>query len=86
MARNPEEAQSIMSEATKTDKNLVRDVWNAFNYHLVLDQILLITLEDETRWAMKNHLTDRTVMPDYRNYIHLDSLKELKPEAIRMNQ
>ncbi|HEY8099010.1 MAG TPA: NrtA/SsuA/CpmA family ABC transporter substrate-binding protein [Methylobacter sp.] len=86
VAKNPDEAQAIMSAATKIDKDLIRDVWNDFNYHVVLDQTLLLTLEDETRWAMKNKLTDQTVMPDYLSVIHLDSLKEVKPEAIRMNR
>lgn len=86
VAKNPDEAQTIMSVATKINKSLIHDVWNAFNYHVVLDQTLLITLEDETRWAMKNRLTDRTVMPDYLSFIHLDSLREVKPEAIKMNR
>jgi len=71
-----------MSSATKTDLDLIREVWNAFNYRVVLDKKLLITLEDETRWAMKNKLTDQTVMPDYQNYIHFDSLRAVKPDAI----
>ncbi|MGZ8158340.1 MAG: ABC transporter substrate-binding protein [Methylobacter sp.] len=86
VTKNPDEAQAIMSVATKIDRSLIHDVWNDFNYHVVLDQILLITLEDETRWAMKNKLTDQTVMPDYMSFIHLDSLKAIKPEAIRMNR
>lgn len=86
VTKNPDEAQTIMSTATKIDKDLIRDVWNAFNYHVVLDLTLLLTLEDETRWAMKNKLTDQTIMPDYMSIIHLDSLRAIKPEAIRMNR
>jgi NitT/TauT family transport system substrate-binding protein len=86
VAKNPDEAQAIMSAATKIDQSLIRDVWNDFNYHVVLDQTLLLTLEDETRWAMKNKLTDQVVMPDYLSFIHIDSLKAIKPEAIRMNR
>ncbi len=86
VAKNPDEAQAIMSAATKIDKSLIHDVWNAFNYQVVLDQTLLITLEDETRWAMKNKLTEQTVMPDYLSVIHIDSLKAIKPEAIRMSR
>jgi NitT/TauT family transport system substrate-binding protein len=86
VAKNPEEAQAIMSAATKIDQGLIHDVWNDFNYHIVLDQTLLITLEDETRWAMKNKLTEQTAMPDYLSFIHIDSLKAIKPEAIRMNR
>jgi NitT/TauT family transport system substrate-binding protein len=86
VTRNPDEAQTIMSVATKIDKRLIHEVWDAFNYHVVQDHTLLLTLEDETRWAMKNKLTDQTVMPDYLSYIHLDSLRAIKPEAIKMNR
>ncbi len=85
VAKNPDEAQAIMASATKIDKELIREVWNVFNYQVVLDQTLLITLEDETRWAIKNKLTDQSVMPDYLSFIHVDSLHAVKPEAIRMH-
>ena len=82
VAKNPDEAQTIMATATKVDKRLIRDVWNAFNYRVVLDQKLLLTLEDEARWAIKNKLTDKTAMPDYASYIHSDSLRAVRPEAV----
>lgn len=86
MAKNPDEAQAIVSAAIQVDKELIREIWSAFNYRVALDQMLLIALEDETRWAMKNKLTDRAAMPDYMGYIHLDSLMAVKPEAVRMNR
>lgn len=86
VASNQDAAQDIMSAATKADKTLIRQVWDSFNYHVVLGQTILITLEDETRWAMKNKLTDRTVMPDYMSYMHFDSLHAVKPDAITMNR
>jgi len=86
VTRHPEEAQGIMAAAVKIDKELVKEAWNAFNYQVRLDQNLLITLEDETRWAIKKKLTDKTVMPNYSDYIHADSLKAIKPEAVKMNR
>lgn len=82
VAKNPGEAQAIVSVGTKTDLRLVRAVWNNFIYRVVLDKALLIALEDETRWAIKNKLTDQTQMPDYASYIYTDSLKAVKPEAV----
>ncbi len=86
VAKQPDEAQDIVTAAVKVDKELVRQVWDAFSYQVSLNQNLLITLEDETRWAMKNKLTDKTVMPNYSDYIHVDSLKAVKPEAVKMNR
>ena len=86
VARHPQEAQDIVTVAVKVDKELVKEVWDAFVYQVTLDQNLLITLEDETRWAMKNKLTDKTVMPNYADYIHVDSLTAAKPEAVRLKR
>ncbi len=86
VAKNPDAAQTIMAAATKIDKSLIQDVWNAFNYRVVLDQKLLLTLEDEARWAIKNRLTDKTTMPDYASYIHSDSLRAVRPEAVSTNR
>lgn len=82
VAARPAEAQAIVATASGTDPALVAAVWDAFNYRVRFDQTLLITLEDETRWAMRNGLTDRTTMPDFRKHIHLETLRAVRPEAV----
>ena len=86
LAKHPAQAQNIIAAAIKVDQELVRQVWDAFSYQVSLSQNLLITLEDETRWAMKNKLTDQTVMPNYLSYIYVDGLKSVKPGAVRMDR
>lgn len=84
VANNPQQAQSILSANTNVEQELIAEVWNSFNYSVMLDQTLLITLEDETRWAIKNKLTAQTAMPDYASYIHQDSLKAIRPESVKL--
>lgn len=86
LVKNPEESQSIMAAATKTDKELIRQVWSQFKFHVGLDQTILITLEDETRWAMKSKLTDQSVMPNYLDYMHTESLSAIRPEAVKITR
>ncbi len=86
VTKNPQEAQDIMAAAIKVDKELVREVWDAFNYQVRLEQNLLITLEDETRWAMKNKLTDKTVMPNYKDYFHVESLMAVRRETVKLKR
>jgi NitT/TauT family transport system substrate-binding protein len=85
VAQHPDEAQAIVAAAAKLDPGLVREVWKAFNYVVRLDQALLISLEDEARWAMKNKLTDVTVMPDFRKVIHAECLRSVRPESVKAN-
>ncbi len=86
VAGHPEDAQDIMASGTGIDRALVREVWDAFNYSVRLDQTLLITLEDETRWAIKQKLTEQTGMPDYRKYIHEDSLRAIRAQAVKQTR
>ena len=86
VSSHADEGQDILAAAIKVDKDLVKEVWDAFGYQVRLDQNLPITLEDETRWAMKNKLTDQAVMPNYLSYIYVDGLKAVKPGAVRMDR
>ncbi|WP_130472899.1 ABC transporter substrate-binding protein, partial [Candidatus Magnetaquicoccus inordinatus] len=83
---NPDEAQTIVAQISKVDKELVKQVWNSFGYRVLLDQILLIMLEDETRWAISNRIAEQKEMPDYLSHIHFDALRAVKPEAIRIKR
>ena len=49
-----------------------------------LDQRLLVSLEDEARWAIKNKLTEATQAPNYLNFIYLDGLKVVRPEGVKV--
>jgi ABC-type nitrate/sulfonate/bicarbonate transport system substrate-binding protein len=81
-----DEAQTLVAAALKIDKALLREVWSGFTYKVELDKRLLITLEDETRWAMKNSLTGHAEMPNYSNFIYLDGLMAVKPDAVTINR
>jgi sulfonate transport system substrate-binding protein len=82
--QNPAEAQTIAANASRTDKESVKETWSANNFRVALDQSLLLALEDESRWAIKNKLTNATRVPNYLDYIYLDGLKAVKPDAVRI--
>lgn len=81
--KNKEESIKVAAEqlGAGREKEVVAD-WNTFVFKVSLDQSLILTLEDEARWAIKNKLTDRTEIPNYLDYIYFDALEEVKPEAI----
>ena len=79
---NRQESISIVASCLKTDKESVDKLWDGYQFRLSLSQPLLVTMEDQARWAIKNNLTDATEVPNYLDYIYLDALGEVKPEAI----
>jgi hypothetical protein len=38
-------------------------------------------MEDEARWMIKSGLTTEKQVPDFLNFIYVDGLKAVKPEA-----
>lgn len=79
---NREEAIAIVSQRLKIERGFAALIWENFIFKLQLDQSIITTLEDEARWAITNNLTDKTKVPNYLNYIYLDALEEVKPEAV----
>jgi sulfonate transport system substrate-binding protein len=84
IARHPAEAQTIVADFSRMDKALVSEIWTDENFGVTLDQSLLLAMEDESRWAIKEGLADRTTVPDYLNYIYIEGLESVKPKAVRI--
>jgi len=80
--KNREESIDIVCERLKLDKELTASIWSNFNFELMLDQTILITLEDEARWAIREGLIDKKEVPNYLDFIYMDLLENVKPEAI----
>lgn len=79
---NKEEAIVIVNQRLKSDVKTISSLWDIFTFKLFLDQTILITLEGEARWAIKNNLTTALKIPNYLGFIYLDALKAVKPEAV----
>jgi NitT/TauT family transport system substrate-binding protein len=82
--QQPEEARRLVAEFIKTDKIVLDETWDDFTFRVALDQALLVDLEDQTRWAIKNRLTVRRDMPNYLDFIYMDGLQAVKPAAVRI--
>ncbi len=80
--KNEDESQDIVVRELKLDKEAVELGWQQGEFTLFLDQALIMSLEDQARWAVKNNLTEATEVPNYLDYIYMDALEEVNPEAI----
>ncbi len=80
--KNPVRAIQIVSDDLGMNKAELSAIWSEMNLQVSLDQQLLLSLEEQARWAIKNRLTDKKQVPNYLNFIYMDALKEVKPEAV----
>lgn len=79
---NKEEAITIVSERLKVDKEIATTVWDDFDFQLILDQSIFISLEAEARWAIRDGLTEKKEVPNYFDFIYTDALEDINPEAV----
>jgi NitT/TauT family transport system substrate-binding protein len=80
----PEDSRRLVADFIKADKASLDELWEIFDFRITLTQGLLLSLEDQTRWAIRHGLTARRDMPNYLDYIYFDGLKAVKPEAVRI--
>ena len=77
-----EEAISIHARVSGVDRGIVSNLFEKMKLDLCLDQALLSDLEDQARWAIRYHYTDKTQVPNYLDSIHPGPLREIKPDAV----
>ena len=77
-----EESIDIHSGESAMDREIAAALWDDVAYGLFLSESMLINLEDQARWAIKEKKTKATEVPNYLNWIYFDALEEVKPGAI----
>lgn len=82
--QNPDKVKAIMQKMLNVDSAFVESAWQRNQFSLGLSQSLVVALEDEARWMIKNNLIGKTEMPDFGNYVRGDFLESVKPEAVNL--
>jgi ABC-type nitrate/sulfonate/bicarbonate transport system substrate-binding protein len=81
---HPAEVKAIMQKRLDVDASFVESAWSRDQFSLSLDQSLIVAMEDEARWMIKNNLTTQKEVPFFNDYIYVDALKAVKPEAVNI--
>jgi NitT/TauT family transport system substrate-binding protein len=81
-AGHPTEAKAIVVKNLQYDPALLEKVWPNHRFVLSLDQALVLAMEDESRWIIKNNLTSTRQMPNYLDYLNSQGLSAVEPGAV----
>jgi len=82
MKENETEAREFTKTRFNYESSYIDYSWQRHDFTVVLPQALIIAMEDQARWRIKNKLTEATEIPNYLGYIYFDALEKVKPEAI----
>ena len=80
--KNPDQSRALIANHLKIDRSLIDELWKILNFDVRLDQSLLTTLENQARWAIKNKYTDKTDVPNYLEFMFVDGLRAVRPDAV----
>lgn len=82
MEERPEESRHLLAEIMQQDINFIERDWHHLNFELTLDQLLIFTMENEAKWAIRHKYIEKQKIPNYLKFIYYQALEKEKPEAV----
>ena len=81
---NPAKTKTVVAGRLSYSSEYLETVWDENKFSLSLDQSLILAMENEARWMMRNNLTNETKVPDFLNYIYPDGLMSVDPRSVNL--
>jgi ABC-type nitrate/sulfonate/bicarbonate transport system substrate-binding protein len=82
VSKYPDRAQTIVRNRFKADSESFLSAWSRSRYQLQLSQDMLVLMEREAKWAIRNNLVDKKDMPNYLDFFYFEPLEKVKPDAV----
>jgi NitT/TauT family transport system substrate-binding protein len=80
----PAGAQVIVQKQLNITSSAMAEKWSSHQFSLSLEQSLVATMEDESRWMINNSLTGETAVPNFTSYIYFEGLQTVKPDSVNI--
>ncbi|VVB64132.1 NMT1/THI5 like protein [uncultured archaeon] len=80
----PQETKAILQKKLNYTDAYMAAVWPDHQFSISLDQSLVLAMEDEGRWMIKNNLSTVKTIPNFREYIYMKGLEKMKPESVNI--
>lgn len=82
IASHPSEAENFFAKQFQYSPDYIKSVISQVHFVTSLSQSLLIGMENEAQWAIESKLTDKTIVPNYIDFIYADALRKVKLDAV----
>jgi ABC-type nitrate/sulfonate/bicarbonate transport system substrate-binding protein len=79
---HPDEARTISAKHIGTDSPLCEREWSDYDFAAKLGQSLILNLEDQARWMIKEEVGSARRPPDLMDFIYTDALEAVRPGAV----
>jgi NitT/TauT family transport system substrate-binding protein len=78
---HPDDARLIYATENKTDLAGAATAWKGWHFNVELDQSLILDLEDQARWILRQNKTNQCP-PNFLDFIYCDGLRAVQPGAV----
>lgn len=83
---NPDSAMTKIAAFTGTDRKLMFDVENYFDFNVSLSDSLVTALRRQEDWAARNDVLEDTVSRDWRDFIYPDLLSSIDSSRVSLTK
>jgi ABC-type nitrate/sulfonate/bicarbonate transport system substrate-binding protein len=84
LIQNADQARGIVQKRLGYDERYFETIWPEHQFTVRLDQSLILAMEDQARWMIENNLTAEKNVPDFLDYIYIQSLESVKPGSVNL--
>jgi ABC-type nitrate/sulfonate/bicarbonate transport system substrate-binding protein len=82
VSRYPDQAKALLRQRLGTDAAPFVSAWSHMRHRVQLTQDLVVLMEEEAKWVVRNKRTEAIEIPNYLDYLSFGALEKLKPEAV----
>jgi NitT/TauT family transport system substrate-binding protein len=86
MHANEKQSKKTLSSMLNLSRKQVEKSWMECNYKLSLDNLLLITLELEAKWAIRYKYVKEKSIPNYLKVVNTEILSRVSPESVSISR
>lgn len=86
IAAQPVRTKPMLAARLPVNTVLLDSSWNDYDYHLRLDQSLIISLEAASRWSLREALVPHGGVPDFLERVRAAPLRTVNPRAVSIAQ
>ncbi|CAK0763309.1 NitT/TauT family transport system substrate-binding protein [Azospirillaceae bacterium] len=79
------EAVAVVARRLKMDEKILETLWGNSRHALSLDQVLIVSLESQARWAIRNGIGNvdrKATIPNYLDFLDTSPLDAVMPSAV----
>lgn len=81
---HPDQAIKILADKFKLSESRVAEEIRKLDLSVRLDERLLLELEDQAKWVIKNELKEVLKVPNYLNFVAFKVLESVRPESVNI--